>query len=67
MCRIPSTEERIVRALGGSVVLLSLGLGVFVNPWWFALTAFAGANLLQSAITGFCPPEIVYRWWTKDS
>jgi hypothetical protein len=38
-----------------------------VNPWWFALTAFAGANLLQSAITGFCPPEIVYRWWTKDS
>lgn len=65
LCRVPSTEEKIVRILGGSVTLLSLGLGYFVSPWWFLLTAFAGANLLQSAFTGFCPPEIIYRWLKK--
>jgi hypothetical protein len=45
----------IVLAFAGSMVLLSLALGLWVAPAWFWLTAFVGANLLQSAFTGFCP------------
>jgi Inner membrane protein YgaP-like, transmembrane domain len=55
------TNERIVRSFAGTVVLASLALGVWVNPNWLWLTAFAGLNLLQSGFTSFCLPEIVLR------
>jgi len=61
VCRIPSTEEKLVRIMAGIVSLLGLGLGFFVSPWWYLLTIFASVNVIQSAFTGFCPPEIVYR------
>lgn len=63
VCRIPSTEEKLVRIMAGTVSLIGLGLGFFVSPWWYLLTVFAGLNVIQSAFTGFCPPEIVYRWF----
>ncbi|MEO8857500.1 MAG: DUF2892 domain-containing protein [Burkholderiaceae bacterium] len=47
--------DRVVLAFAGSVVLLSVVLGYFVSPWWLLLAVFVGANLLQSAFTGFCP------------
>lgn len=47
--------DRIVLAFAGSMVLLSVLLAHFVSPWWLLLTLFVGANLLQSAFTGFCP------------
>jgi hypothetical protein len=53
--------DRAVLAFAGSVVLASLALGYFVSPWWFLLTAFAGLNLIQSSITGFCPAAIVFK------
>ncbi|MBD3246309.1 MAG: DUF2892 domain-containing protein [Candidatus Omnitrophica bacterium] len=53
------TLEQGVRVIAGSVVLISLLLGLLVSRWWFALTAFVGLNLLQSAFTGFCPAEII--------
>lgn len=46
-----------VRLLAGSLVLLSLALSVWVNPYWLLLAAFVGVNLIQSAFTGFCPAE----------
>lgn len=57
---------QIVRLFAGAFILLSLALGVpgsplFVNTWWLAFTAFVGANLLQSALTGWCPLEIILR------
>jgi len=55
------TTERIIRSFAGVVVLASLALGVWVNPNWLWLTAFAGANLLQSGFTRFCLPEIVLK------
>ena len=60
------TVERAIRIMAGTVVLLSVGLGaegspIFVDSRWLWLTAFAGANLLQSGFTGFCLPEIVFR------
>jgi len=53
VCRVPSTEEKLVRLLAGSVSLIGLGLGFFVSPWWYLLTVFAGLNVVQSAFTGF--------------
>lgn len=53
--------DRIVLAFAGFMVLASLLLGRFVSPYWFWLTAFVGANLLQSAFTGFCPLALVLR------
>ncbi len=47
--------DRIVLAFAGSMVLLSVALAYLVSPWWLLLTLFVGANLLQSAFTGFCP------------
>ena len=47
--------DRLVLAFAGAVILLSLVLTYYHNPNWMWLTAFVGANLLQSAFTGFCP------------
>ncbi|WEN15663.1 DUF2892 domain-containing protein [Rhodanobacter sp. AS-Z3] len=47
--------DRAVFAFAGSIVLLSVLLGQLVSPWWLLLAVFVGANLLQSAFTGFCP------------
>ena len=53
--------DRAVMAFAGFVVLASLALGYFVSPWWFLLTAFAGLNLMQASVTGFCPAAIVFK------
>jgi hypothetical protein len=53
--------DRFVLAFAGFMVLISLGLGYTVNPYWFLLTAFVGLNLLQSAFTGFCPLAIILK------
>lgn len=47
--------DRAVLAFAGAMVLLSLGLSQWHHPGWLWFTAFVGANLLQSAFTGFCP------------
>jgi hypothetical protein len=49
------TVERGLRLVAGLFVLLSVVLGVYVNAWFFAFTAFVGANLVQSAFTNWCP------------
>ena len=53
--------DRAVLAFAGFMVLVSLALGVFVHPAWFWLNAFVGANLFQSAFTGFCPAAMVLK------
>ncbi|HOD47149.1 MAG TPA: DUF2892 domain-containing protein [Opitutaceae bacterium] len=55
------TTESYIRILAGTVVLTGLALGHWVNEWWLLLSAFAALNLIQSAFTGFCPPEILLR------
>jgi hypothetical protein len=47
--------DRAVLAFTGVVVLISLVLSLLHHPHWLWLTAFLGANMLQSAFTGFCP------------
>lgn len=53
--------DRAVLAFAGFVVLLGLALGYMVSPYWYLLTAFAGLNMIQASITGFCPAAIVFR------
>lgn len=60
-CATISWSERMVRRLAGVFILLSLLLAWLVSPWWLALGAFVGLNLLQSSFTGFCPPETLFR------
>lgn len=55
------TIDRIVLAFAGAVILASLLLTRFHSPGWVWLTAFVGANLLQSAFTGFCPLALLLK------
>ena len=55
------TVQRAVVAFAGAMILVSLVLTRFVHPGFVWLTAFVGANLLQSAFTGFCPLAIILR------
>jgi hypothetical protein len=47
-------KNRIVRAVAGSFILISLLLAIYVNLNWLWFTTFVGANLLQSSITKWC-------------
>lgn len=53
--------DRVVLAFAGTVILISLALGVTVHVYWLFLTAFVGLNLLQSAFTGFCPLAMILK------
>ena len=50
-----------LRLLAGVMVLLSVGLAVYADRNFLWLTAFVGANLLQSAFTGWCPAIWLFR------
>jgi hypothetical protein len=53
--------EPTLRVIAGVVVLASLALGHLASPYWHLLTTFAGANLLQSGFTGWCPISPLLR------
>jgi hypothetical protein len=53
--------DAALRAIAGSLVLLSVALGTFVHPYWLFFTAFVGLNLLQSGFTGWCPMMAILR------
>jgi hypothetical protein len=53
--------DKVVLRFAGTMVLVSLVLGLYVNANWYWLTAFVGANLFQSSFTGFCPLAMVLQ------
>jgi hypothetical protein len=53
--------DRAVLLFAGFMVLASLALTQFAHPNFIWLTAFVGANLMQSAFTGFCPAAMAFR------
>jgi len=55
------TVDRGIRLIAGLFVAASVALGYWVNPWWFAFTAFVGLNLFQSAFTNWCPMMAILR------
>ena len=60
-------KNRIIRAIAGTFILISLLLALYVNQNWLWFTAFVGANLLQSSITKWCLMEdILSKLGVKD-
>ena len=60
-------KNRIVRAVAGIFILLSLVLAIYVNINWLWFTAFVGVNLLQSSFTKWCLMEdILTKFGVKD-
>lgn len=54
------TVDRYIHVFAGSMILLTLLLGVpgsplFYSQWFLAFTAFVGLNLLQYGFTNVCP------------
>ena len=47
--------DRLVFAVAGIFILVSLILAHFFSPYWLWFTAFVGLNMLQASFTGFCP------------
>ncbi len=53
--------EHRIRLIAGTVILTSLALGHWVAGEWYWLTAFVGANLIQSAFTKWCLMEDILK------
>ena len=53
--------ERILFALAGTMVLLSIVLAAVVSPWFLLLTAFVGVNQWLFVAVGACPASVVLR------
>jgi hypothetical protein len=49
--------EQWIRAIAGTFILVSVGLGWLYSKYWLFFTAFVGLNLLQSAFTKWCLME----------
>lgn len=47
--------DRLIFAIAGVFILLSITLSQFHSTYWLGFTAFVGANMFQAAFTGFCP------------
>lgn len=50
-------QKEMFRVAVGLMILASVALTAFVSQWWLLFTTFIGANMLQSAFTGFCPMD----------
>ncbi len=53
--------DRIVFAVAGAFILISVLLSQYHSIYWLWFTAFVGANLFQSAFSGFCPMAIILK------
>ena len=53
--------EQWIRAIAGTLILVSPALGYLHSRYWLLFTAFVGLNLLQSAFTGWCPMMAILR------
>jgi hypothetical protein len=53
--------ERYIRLIAGSLVLISAVLAWTVSPWFLVFVAFVGLNLMQSALTNWCPMMTILR------
>jgi len=52
--KAPIEINRQVQITSGSLTFLGIILGLSINPLWFALSAFIGADLTFSGATGSC-------------
>ena len=59
--------ERIVFAMAGIFIIATVLLAQYHDPRWLYATLFIGANLLQSAFTGFCPLALILKAMGRKS
>ena len=60
-------KQRIVRAVAGTFILISVLLAIKLNINWLWFTAFVGTNLLQSSFTKWClMGDILKKFGVKD-
>lgn len=52
--------DKAMFAFAGIMIIISAVLTQYVHANFFWLTLFIGANLLQSAFTGFCPAAKIF-------
>lgn len=55
------TVERLLRGIAGSFILVTVLLAHYHSLYWLLFTAFVGLNLLQSAITNWCPMMTILK------
>jgi hypothetical protein len=53
--------NRLIRAIAGTFIIVSVVLGMYVNENWLWFTVFVGANLFQSSLTKWCLMEDILR------
>jgi Protein of unknown function (DUF2892). len=53
--------ERVLFALAGTVILVSVALAVIVSQWFLVLTAFVGVNLWLYVLAGACPASLILK------
>lgn len=58
--------DRLVFAIAGCFILVSLALSQLHSLYWLWFTAFVGANMLQAAFSGFCPMAMILKKLGKE-
>jgi len=53
--------EAMIRLIAGGFVAASVLAGMYVDDRFLWFTLFVGANLFQSAFTGWCPMMAILR------
>ncbi|MDT9546845.1 MAG: DUF2892 domain-containing protein [Chlorobium phaeovibrioides] len=53
--------DKLVLAIAGLLILLSVALALTVSTSWLWLTGIVGFMLMQSAFTGFCPMALILK------
>jgi hypothetical protein len=53
--------DRLVFAIAGLIIFVSVILGATVSQLWLYLTGFVGLNIFQAAFTGFCPMAMILK------
>jgi hypothetical protein len=55
------TVDNGLHLIAGALILASVTFAVWISPWFLVVTAFVGANLLQSAFSNWCPMMTILR------
>ncbi len=55
------TVNDVLRMMAGLLVVVSVGLGFYVSPYFLLFTLFVGLNLFQSGFTKWCPAMTILR------
>ena len=53
--------NKLIKRIAGTFIIISVLLGMYVNPNFYWFTLFVGANLLQSSFTNWCLMEDILR------